>query len=218
MGGLDLAQYIVPLLFFALWALTWLFNREGTSPQARTGRPFEPGGPRPQPPFAQRTPERRPIPASQPRPVPGGIPDRDTGIIILETETRRPATTTPQRPTASAKRSSRGKSAPAAPPKRAEKSTPRALTTSMAQSMNPLENRPMDLKPLAPANMPLQGADVQQMSLPGNAGAQASQSSGLSAFNLRQVVSSPARLREMFVISEILGPPVSRRNASARPR
>lgn len=216
MGNFHLAQFVVPLLFFALWALTSLFNRENVAQPPRTGRPFEPGGPRPQPPFAQRTPDRRPTTLGEPRPEPTRAPDRDAGIIILETETRRPTAGSAQR-SGNAKRPPRGKNAPASVAKRTEKQTPRALTSSVAQSMSLLESHPVDLKPLTSTNTPLLSADVQQMPLMGNVTAQPSQIA-LGAIDVRQLVSSPSRIREAFIMSEILGPPVSRRNAPARPR
>lgn len=214
MGNFHLAQFVVPLLFFALWALTSLFNRENVAQPPRTGRPFEPGGPRPQPPFAQRTPDRRPTTLGESRAESSRATDRDAGIIILETETRRPTAGSPQR-SGNAKRPARGKTAPAASAKRTEKPTPRALSSSVAQSMNPLESHPVDLRPLTSTNTPLLTSDVQQISLTALNPQIAASASGM---DVRQLISSPSRIRDAFIVSEILGPPVSRRNAPARPR
>src|SRR3954454_72497 len=45
----NIFQFIVPLTFFAIWALTSLFNRETQPLPPRTGRPLGPNGPRPTP-------------------------------------------------------------------------------------------------------------------------------------------------------------------------
>ena len=41
----NLFQFIVPLTFLAIWALTSLFNREAPPLPQRMGRPQPPGGP-----------------------------------------------------------------------------------------------------------------------------------------------------------------------------
>ena len=43
----NLFQFIVPLTFLAIWALTSLFNREAPPLPQRMGRPQPPGGPGP---------------------------------------------------------------------------------------------------------------------------------------------------------------------------
>ena len=45
----NIFQFIVPLTFFAIWALTSLFNREAQPLPPRSGRPLGPNGPRPTP-------------------------------------------------------------------------------------------------------------------------------------------------------------------------
>src|SRR4051812_14996454 len=57
----NIFQFIVPLTFFAIWALTSLFNREAQPLPPRSGRPLGPNGPRPMPsapPDAPRPVER----------------------------------------------------------------------------------------------------------------------------------------------------------------
>src|SRR5437764_360870 len=105
----NLLQFIVPLTFLAIWALTSLFNREAQPLPPRMGRPQNPNGPGPgpaggggstlnalrseaanrdpslrwaSPTAADRTGTRRPV----------GRPDDE--ILIIE-ETRRPAGASP---------------------------------------------------------------------------------------------------------------------------
>jgi hypothetical protein len=67
-----LIQFVVPLTFLAIWALTTLLNRDAQPLPPRPGRPApRPGGP-------AGSPERRVLPGEMPaRPAPGSrVPDR----------------------------------------------------------------------------------------------------------------------------------------------
>ncbi|MBV8609400.1 MAG: hypothetical protein JO034_18335, partial [Singulisphaera sp.] len=55
----NLFQFIVPLTFLTIWALTSLFNREAQPLPPRSNRPPGPPGPRPGLPPAPRSVERR---------------------------------------------------------------------------------------------------------------------------------------------------------------
>src|SRR4051812_49963997 len=110
----KIIQFIVPLTFLAIWALTAIFNREAQPLPPRQGRPQPPGGPGMGGPSAQRAglTDRDPNlrwsttgdrPSSR-RPLSG-----DDAILIIE-ETRRP-------PQSAANRAGTGGSTPpAAPP------------------------------------------------------------------------------------------------------
>jgi hypothetical protein len=229
----DLFQFIVPLTFLAIWALTSLLNREAQPLPPRTGRPQGPPGPRPGPVNAPRPLERRPelgardpgarwsVPAPQPRPAPGRPANRaDDEILIIESEPRRsPAPPGPRPPAASSsqRRGNRARSNPAPAPKRQEPPTPRALTAAMVQENQGPLGRQLELSPLLKMQAPLS----QPVSQEAAAGASAppTPSAGLAPPSSREIqtlLTSPARLREAFVVSELLGPPLALRGT--RPR
>jgi hypothetical protein len=230
-GNNTLFQFIVPLAFLAIWALTSLFNREAQPlPPRAGGRPLDPNGPRPQPaPGAPRPGERRPdfparepadrwsAPSGQDRPASYRPQGREDGIVILEAQTRRPAPGAPGRP-GTVKRAPRSKANPPAPAKRPEASTPRALSASMGQPIAPLVNRPVELKPLAgsqPAS-PLTSAETQTLTRPTAVASQAGAPGGVSAGDLRQWLASPAKVRDGVVLGEVLRRPPGLRGRGRR--
>jgi hypothetical protein len=178
----NLFQFIVPLTFLAIWALTSLFNREAQPLPPRTGRPLPPGGPGSGPgsgPGGASMMNRDPTlrwgpPADRPtprRPAVGGRPDEE--ILIIE-ETRRPSstppgstspmittttttTTTTIRPGAGggSRRGGRPRPAPAVPTRRPEPSTPRLLSGSLTSTPFPAAPQ-STYRPLdrGPLNMP----------------------------------------------------------------
>src|SRR5262249_39983223 len=143
----NLIQFIVPLTFLAIWALTSLFNREAQSLPPRPGRPLGPNGPRPQPPaqgpralqgrpadaFAREVEARRPGLGSPVRPPPlGAEGSRQDEILIIENEPRRLDGQPAPRPGAPAPRRPVKGRTPAKPVKRAaEPPTPRRLSGAM---------------------------------------------------------------------------------------
>src|SRR5438067_2114846 len=128
----NLIQFIVPLTFLAIWALTSLFNREAQPLPPRTGRVPNPLGPRPMggPPAAPRPQEQRldllnrDPDARWANPTvrrPPGRPDDD--ILIIESEPRRTAANAPARSvSAPPKRPARPRPSPP-PPDRPEPPT-----------------------------------------------------------------------------------------------
>src|SRR4051794_1340206 len=112
----NLFQFIVPLTFLAIWALTSLFNREAPPLPQRMGRPQPPGGPGSGPGGAivrsealSRDPSLRWTPpgASDRSAVRRPTGRSDDEIMIIE-ETRRPAAPSPA--SSAATRSSAGSS------------------------------------------------------------------------------------------------------------
>src|SRR4051812_916514 len=104
----NLFQFIVPLTFLAIWALTALFNREAQPLPPRTGRPQPPGGPgmgRPSTPVRPESLNRDPsLRWSSPvgdRPAARRPARPDDSILIIE-ETQRPPAATSTRPSAGA--------------------------------------------------------------------------------------------------------------------
>ncbi len=215
----SLIRAIVPLSFMAIWALTSLFNRD-TKPKptlrpmnrpdgsrvGMTTQPTEPtlrfgsgsGG------SATSNAVRRPVPRQS----------DDDGIVILSSETNRlerdrekrliPTTTT-------AKRASRGK--PLVPQRKADPAPTRApRLAGVSQNVNQhLTTTNLELTPLASmppvASLGLSGvgsaaAVVVQSGIQTGGGVRPSVGFGLN---------DPKRLREAFVLNEILQPPVSMR-------
>lgn len=204
----DLFQFIVPLTFLAIWALTSLLNREAQPLPPRTGRPQGPSGPRSGPVNPPRPLERRPANRG------------DDDILIIDSEPRRgPAPPAPRPPAAPSaqRRGNRSRSAPAPAPRRQETPTPRALTAAMVQESQGQLGRQLELSPLLKIQAPL-STPVSQESAAGGQAPPVS-TAGLMPLSTREIqtlITSPARLREAFIVSELLSPPLALRGT--RPR
>lgn len=227
----SLIRAIVPLSFMAIWALTSLFNRESKpkpinrpTPRpdlARGGMPPRGGEPTMRFPSSPG-PSSSTLPARRP-PVRGRD---DDGIVILSSETNRLDREREKRNNAAAagmKRANRGK--PLVPSRKPEpaansSSAPNSTRTKLAgvsQNVNQhLANTNLELAPLAamPA-MPTLGltgttpaAAVAVVSPSGSSGSRSAATLGLA---------DPVRLREAFVLNEILQPPVSMRSRRVGP-
>ena len=228
----NLIQFIVPLTFLAIWALTSLFNREAQPLPPRTGRPFGPDGPRPGEFPGQARPPIRPVEGRAPNPVPQWARqtslDRPQGrrspvggdddIVILESETRRPASPPPSKASGSVspRRSARGKPAATPAPKKAEPATPRALSKSVHSEAAMTLSQHMALNPLTKSQAPLLPHEViesgQSNRLPPHSAAHPTMSG--TAFALTTI--TPAKLREAILLSEIIQPPLSLRGRRTR--
>ena len=259
-----LIQFIVPLMFLAIWALTSLLNRDAQPLPPRPGRPVGQGGPRP----LNRVPgqlESRPSGTGMPpmqRPTASPLADQQTmwpstspqrtaqqraadrpalrnlddAIVYLENDpTKRimtrsapsPGSTsgtpagsrTPraaqQRKTTRA-RSSSASNAPAQA--RAEPRTQRVLSDQVNQSMALQRNKPLEITPLftslAPLSLPLSQESVAP---------QVQQERGtanpvtMSGAEIRKMLSSPGKLREFALLTEVLQPPIALRPRRLRP-
>ena len=219
----NLFQFIVPLTFLAIWALTSLFNREAPPLPQRMGRPQPPGGPgsailRSE--ALNRDPSLRWAPPSAPdRPVvrrPPGRPDEE--ILIIE-ETRRPAASSSANAAASrsgtgggARRGTRPRPAAPATPKRTEPATPRALSGTLASSgsMAPMA-RQLDLNPLNLPPSPLLASDPRDLARTVAEPTRQASRPALIWDDYKLLVSTPAKLREAVLVSEILQPPLALR-------
>jgi hypothetical protein len=263
-----LIQFIVPLMFLAIWALTSLLNRDAQPLPPRPGRQPGAGGPRPlgQAPgrpdlrslgpgtptparTATRMEERSIWPQTPstaatarernvPRPP---LKSVDEAIVYLENDpikrnnSRQPSTSSPaagvfqgpRSPRAAQQRKvSRGRSITsnnATGQGREEPKTRRALSDQVNQSMALQRNKPLEIAPLvtplAPLSLPLSQASVAP---------QSRQERGLgssatpSVSDIRTMLSSPGKLREFALFTEILQPPVSLRRrgdrSSSQPR
>jgi hypothetical protein len=219
----NLLQFIVPLTFLAIWALTSLFNREAPPLPQRMGRPQPPGGPggpgaggatfRTEA-LAREASLRWATPGSVDRAVvrrPPGRPDEE--ILIIE-ETRRPAGAPVARSAAGAGPRRSGRSRPAAqPPKRppeppAARPLGGALSTS-APLTAPI-NRPLELNPLALPASPLHAAPHDLARSVSEPTRQAGRTT-VAGEDYRVLLSDPSKLREAIVLNEILQPPLALR-------
>src|SRR4051794_15293960 len=94
-----LIQFIVPLTFLAIWALTSLLNRDAQPLPPRPGRPPGPGGPRPMNRAPGQNPQRPPGPVAPARPANAVAPPRpERAAGRLELGGLQPRERTLQRP------------------------------------------------------------------------------------------------------------------------
>jgi hypothetical protein len=212
----DLIKAVVPLSFLAIWALTSVFNREARPLPPMANRPPAPYPPRP----AAPTPGPRP---TEPRPMltnreptlrwsqpgqpatpaagrsassPGGAED----ILIIRNDPVRPPSVQPGRPNVAQPR--RGRSKPASASKPAELTTTRPTLGAFDTDVSQHLARTIELPPL------------EQISSSGvNAAGRIPERivPQVSLADLRRSLRDPARLREAFILNEVLQPPVSHR-------
>jgi len=262
-----LIQFIVPLTFLAIWALTSLLNRDAQPLPPRPGRPPGPGGVRPMNRAAgQNTPRiagpgglgPRQAEAAVPRPERPGdrfdlttlqpsrerAPQRSTigslddAIVYIENDpsrgTIRPSTTQPfpgaspspspsgLRPARSGpqRRGSRSRTAAAGPssPSGSTPETHRALSDQVSQSLAKQRTKPLELTPL---NTPLSSHFVPLSQSPEALQVGKAQSNmvqpTLTGVEIRKMLASPGKLREIALLSEILRPPVALRRRQFHP-
>jgi hypothetical protein len=258
-----LLQFIVPLTFLAIWALTSLLNRDAQPLPQRPGAGRLPGpgpartgvggglssapreglsGPtrytpaaRSAPSVADRTaPARWSSPTAQGRPGAGPPRAVDEGIVILDSEARPAQGSSSFSPSAAAsgrtargsssaarRTASRARPAPAPPIKPVESERRRALTGLVGQSLAQTKAKPLDIAPLstpiAPINsVPLTAAGQTPAPEVARTAAKLAEPP-LSVDELRAMLASPKRVREVALLGELLQPPVSMR-APRRPR
>jgi hypothetical protein len=246
-----LLQFIVPLSFLAIWALTSLLNRDAQPLPPRPTRGPGPGGMRPGlPPSDRGEPggaaryqvAGRLSPAAGERPGAAQwsgplVQDRrgglgratgpDPGIVILESQVReaQPASSSSNfspssaasaraaRGTTTRRGPLRGRSAPAAASlKPVEPERPRALTGLVSQALVPKKAQHLEITPLASPLKPL-SASLTKASAgtsPEPPGAHPLPTA-LSSGELRTMLASPGKLREVALLTELLQPPLALR-------
>ena len=248
-----LLQFIVPLSFLAIWALTSLLNRDAQPLPPRPMRGPGPGGPRPGtglPPSdrgdlagpARYQGAGRLSPGAGERPGaaqwsgssgpgrPGGLgrtAGPDSGIVILESEVRgaqpasAPSSFSPSaaasarapRGTTTRRVPLRGRSAPAAPSlKPVEPERARALTGLVSQPLVPKKAQHLEIAPLAsplkPLSTPLTKTSV---GTPLEHPSPHLLHTALTSGELRTMLASPTKLREIALLTELLQPPLALR-------
>ena len=210
---------IVPLSFMVFWALSSLFNRDGKPKPPAQRMPNLPprpaGGVRPAPPT-----QRWGTPGQQPSPAPAlpatrpARPAGDDGIVILSSETRPPREGIGRSSVnLASKRPSKGK--PVVPQRKAEPTPARPGLAGVSQNVNQhLANATIEMAPLS--GMP-SVATATAVDLGMTAGRAADSSITGPRSAVAWSLADPIRLREAFVINEILQPPVSMRNRRIGP-
>jgi hypothetical protein len=241
----EIIQFIVPLAFLAIWALTALLNRDNQPlPSRPMGGGFADDSSRAQSTVGRVAPtgparylgaaDRVPLPADAKPPARWSTalpqerqgadrrPIYEDGVTILESDSRgtragsslvRPASRGGR--VQSTKRGSRGRTNVAASPARpSDPAKPRALSGLVSQSLAEGKARPLAIAPLtaplAPIDLPL----AQSISTSVTGAAPTSRPSlSVTSAEIRSRLASPAQLREVAVLSEILQPPVSLRRS-----
>jgi hypothetical protein len=157
----------------------------------------------------------------------------DEGIVIIESENRAaqgastfstasPGGRSARGASASSRRSAtRGRTTPAAPVKPVEPERPRALTGLVGQLLGQKRSKPLEIAPLATPIAPIASAPltVASQTAPAEVARTAAPQDvfSLSVDELRAMLASPKRLREVALLGELLQPPISMRGPR-RPR
>ena len=199
----PLIRAIVPLTFVAIWALTALFNREskGFPSKAPGSTPF---GPRPGEPAMRWAPPA----ASQPPGV-RRVPIGDNDILIIQNDPARPVRQGQARPSQAAgpRRSAKTKSV-APPVKKVEPISGRPKLAGVSQNVNQQLATPVGLTPLS-AIVPMTTSTGSDLA---NAPSAPSKTSAVvTASTLTTLMADPIRLREAFIVNELLQPPLALR-------
>lgn len=232
----NIFQFIVPLTFFAIWALTSLFNREAQPLPPRSGRPPGPNGPRPTPtasPDAPRPVERgadrsqrdptmrwtKPSAPDRP-PVrrPPAMEDVGNDVLRIPAEpARRPP---PQKAVSGPepRRAARSRPAPSAPPKRTEPTRPEpsqasALSRSMEHDIALPVNRRLVLDSMPES---LAAATATDMGLSAPLPERAASPAPLAGNDLGLLLASPSKLHQAIILNELFQPPLALRSTARR--
>jgi hypothetical protein len=191
---------IVPFSFVAIWALTALFNKE--SSKGFPGRPPGPSpsnGPKPGDPNLRWAPPAR---TSQP-PVVRRVPIGEDDILII-----------PNNPSRSVKAPQQGvrrlvKGRQATPPARkVDPPASRGKLAGVSQNVNQSLAKPIELTPL---NTIAPMATTSGSDLANAPSAPSKTSAVVTISTLRPLMNDPVRLREAFIVNELLRPPVALR-------
>ena len=190
-----LIKVIIPVILLIFWGLSSVFNREKTEKAAKErAQGFAP----------RQTLYQPPRPAS-PTARSGGSNDE---VMVIRGE----AVRAPSRPPQPQKRNAgRGRGNQAASGRRApDPPTVRSAFGNVAAELNHSLTRPLEMRPLS-----------ESMALSPSASGTASISSSskpetAASIDLRAALSDPVRLREAFILNEILLPPISMRARGRR--
>jgi hypothetical protein len=252
----QLYQFIVPLTFLAIWALTSLFNREAQPLPPRAGRPPGPPGPpgpRPESGFSptsasdwrtelverQSTPVRPGLSGPGLRGGPRADARSDDDILIIEAEPRRQITVPATRigPPA-ARRTVRVKTAPKEASRRGQ-SGPAQVLSQSSQVYDPMDKvsdefrsqalhdeltriskeiRAKALSPLLQPSSPTPASAKDATAPHTDPKTRTAGPSPLTLADVRRGFASPARVRESFLLKEVLESPLALRARRVPPR
>lgn len=250
-----LIQFIVPLTFLAIWALTSILNRDAQPLPPRPGRPPGPGGVQPgrrlpgqvdplrpsgglpNRPAAMPGASERPAawtglgapPAAPPGPRPRPrVNTLEEAIVYLENEQ---AAQAPSRPAMGQPGSAGARPLRGSPSRRGgrprtgvtssalqaktEPETRRALTDQVNQALAKERSKPLEISPLSAPMTSLASSmsriptttQIAQFAKPAPAATPA-----LSATEIQKMLAAPTKLREIYMLTEILRPPVALRH------
>ena len=246
-----LVQFIVPLTFLAIWALTSLLNRESQPLPPRPGRGPVPKGrgrarglptagrsdatgpsryasPAGSPAMSadRSATARRPLPPTQGRPGAARGGTSDEGIVILDSENRPSQSSSSFTPSSAASSRTRGPRrlpvarrprsfVPGSPPQVVGAGRPSRLTGLVSQGLAP-EPAPGDhafIVPISPIGSPTaQISAGTTLDLPYATTTKSHPT--LSSTDLRTMLASPGKIREIALLGELLQPPVALHHTS----
>ncbi len=209
----QLVRLIVPLSFLAIWAVTSLFNRE-SKPVGRPSGPLGPGPRSGDPTMRWGAPNPEPNNASTRR---GSANGGDDDILVIRSSPPlRPgqARPNPVGPgTLGARRGSKAKAA-APSPARAESVSTRPKLAGVTQNVNQQLTRSMlDLSPLITSSP---SATSTTVGLSTALSAPSKSTYVAPSIVLAMSLRDPSRLREAFLVNELLQPPVALRPRGGR--
>lgn len=211
----TLLKAIVPLAFLAIWALTAVFNKDGSALPARGQAAPNPYGPRPPvPPRVAGPPDRQPPLRWSPQNVAPGPPrpgGGDDDIVILESS--RPSRHAPARNLTP--RRLRPKPAPVVAAKPAPIVPTKLGLGNVSQTVNQQLATPLAIEPLT-AHLP--GVTVRPLA---SGPAKAVDHIGdptSRAMSVAAALTDPRRLREAILVNELLQPPLALRRGPGRRR
>jgi hypothetical protein len=236
----HLYEFIVPFIFVAIWAVTWILNREAQPLPPRNGRRFpddrsgtnsgDVRGPATQRPATATN--SLPTSSRSQRPISTTLDrsrDRERGrltpddaIVFTEFSPSRPSEPTdvsasprPMRGTQSRRGAKPKETGGAKPRNRQAPEKPRELTQQVSSSMAQFKNRPLELTPLNLPLSPLTSLPLAQSGFPLGSPSSTPDSDlrrrGGSPLDTRKALADPRVLREIFVWNELLQPPVALR-------
>jgi hypothetical protein len=182
-------RMLVPLIFFGIWAVTALFNRE-----SKGFVPRPPGQGDPTLRWGPTTPQTSPAA----RRTPLG----DDDILIIPSDPRSSG-----RPTSTPRRLVKSRSVPQ--PKRQEPTSTMPKLGGVSQNVNQQLARPMDMTPLSSIS-PM--ATSTGSDLANSPSAPSKTSAVLTVSTLIPLMNNPTRLREAFIVNELLQRPLALRD------
>lgn len=197
-------KLFIPLIFFAIWGVTHLFNRESKGFAPRPTGTGTTTGVRPGDPTLRWGPTNPSAPPSSRRVAIG-----DDDILIIPNDPSRPARPASLRSSPTTpRRAVKSRSVPAAP-KKAEPGLTRSKMSGVSQNVNQQLARPIDLTPLTTI-APMANSTGSDLA---NAPSAPSKTSAvLTVSTLIPLMNDPIRLREAFIVNELLRPPLALRD------